>query len=251
MKKHQYTQSYLLLLFICSIIGFSNQNNMLNQVFKLKEISNLYSNTSVKTEEKASLLAKNKVVPDFSLTPLNEFANQIINGDVLIGGKAFYAKLSLTNKLANTELTQNYYTLDVEADVARKILETPILIPITLSKLELGIYLQNVGWSNISNSQQIDFSLQLYFQETLVAEQRFINRLNTSIESVYLQGILFNVPAGTYNVYIKLKPNKVVSSPRIYVKIASLINGLLDAGNLPYFQNDEAYLELYGIPIGS
>lgn len=176
MKKQ--SLNFLLLVIFCSYLTFSNCNNL---------------------KSESTNLAKNNAVPDYSPIPRTNYLETFAHEDISFSDKMFYAKFNIKDKLqTRTTLT---------SIINGRLIETQVYVPINLAKLDVELYIQNVVTYRhaIDMSMPWEFTFELYFSDILIGENTMNYNTVIAISSLYLQGTIFHIPAGTYQAYVRVK----------------------------------------------
>lgn len=216
--------NFLILVIFCSYLSFAY-------------CSNLKAEVKNSEAEKASA----SVVPDYSTTPRTTYLENVVHEDISLSDKMFYAKFNLRRKVENLLTNTNNV-------INSRLIESKVSIPINLAKLEVELYVQNLVnfRGNTSTAFPWEVTIELYFSDTLIGEQVFNYNTEIEIRSLYIQGSLFHVPAGTYQVYLRVK----VSQNHVH-NIGfgpwHVVGGQTDPSYNQYLIHEYGYLELSGI----
>lgn len=224
MKKQ--SLNFLILVLFCSYLTYSVCSNL--KVDAKKEVKEITSEAT-------------KIVPDFKPTPRTTLLETVAHEDINFGDKMFYAKFNLKDKLYQ-------YRSHTSGVINGRLLETQIHIPINLAKLDIELYVQHIGnyRSSIDMNYPWEETYELYFDDTLIGEQTWNFNTVIAVSSLYLQGSVFHVPAGTYKAYLRMK---VMNKNLNYIGFTDWhwVTNLTNGEWTPYLIHEWGYFEFAGI----
>lgn len=217
--------AFLILIITCSIANSS----------KLKK--------EEKKSEVRNLLEKQNALPAYSKTPFQLLMDQTIHGDFKLPSKMFYTRLSLKPH-TDTFPTAYWWLYDTNLP-AKKFFETNIHLPYQMAKLEVDFTYFLVIINPSQNLVPVTF--ELYVGNTKIAEEYMLFRMVELTNTIHLGGVLFNVPAGNHNIYVKVV-NPKDASTRFNLKLTPNISGWYDE-RAAFLQDEPGNIEVVGYPL--
>jgi len=129
-----------------------------------------------------------------------------INGSMHIPGKMFYHKISLKQKINDIKdpLDPTSGQIYLNSPIMNSnFLESFVILPCAMAKLDVEMFIQNFVFYKLNNNQEkIDLELYLDNSRIAVAKNEFVD--GNFIQSIYLTGTAYNVPAGPHRIFLKV-----------------------------------------------
>lgn len=236
----------IFVLFLTTIFLISNSSQ---NTLKLLNSNGNNSNSNSNINKNINSSNINNYSPyDYSVSPLNYYVDEKINGEIIPSTSTLYAKYDLKETLS--KLDDKYYLN--QKKISNKLIEQEFFVPTHLAKLEIEMYIQFFGFfkSTLSSDSKKDLTekitIQLILNETVVAQKLFITKNTNFAESIYLNGTVFNIPPGKYTSYIKVVSS---SDKQSAVCFRYFNNAFGYTNNDNDFNSIGGYLELFGVSV--
>jgi len=210
-----------------------------------------YSFTNAKSLNKENSLItekeklEKKSLPTYSTTPFQLLMDQSIHGQMNFPSKMFYTRLSLSDQVSKLPDT---YALTDDSLQTSKFFETSVFLPYQMAKLDVE-YTFNHGI--VSTSDKVSYTLELYIGNVKIAEEFHIARKIQYTNTIHLGGSIFNVPAGTHQIYLKVTPNRNKSS-NLGLKLSSTLSSkYYSSSTIAHVEVEKGNIDIVGYPLES
>jgi len=211
------------------------------------------TNTNLKKEvtEIEKLKAKQGGMPKYSKTPFQLYIDKNVHGEMQSPSKLFYFKKDLTKDLKKLNSTNTVFYLKSFYKNQQKIFPTKVYIPTQMARLEVELFINHFNF-NIYDWQKFNFSMDIYMGSTKIGttEYKGDNQYHYYVhKSMYVNGEIFNVPAGNYDFYCKFDSKSSTAGYYSYKFRKYAIHQTNEYNYRYYLDYDLGYFEITGYPL--
>lgn len=237
----------LLAIFVILLISFSNATNA-----NLKKEA---SKEAKATTEIEKLQAKQVGgLPTYSKTPFQLYIDKSIHGEMQSPNRLFYFRKDLSKLIAKT---QSYMYLPY---IGRKniyknqndLFRTTVYIPTQMARIEVELFINHFNY-NIYAGQKYNFSMNIYMGSTQIGTTNFSGNNVYHFyahKSLFVNGEIFNVPAGNYDFWAKFETHTNSTGYFSYKFRNAAITTRNEYNYRTYFDKmDIGHLEITGYPL--
>lgn len=227
-------------------------------VILLISVSNA-AKTHLKKEAKSTteiekLQVENKQVggiPTYSKTPFQLYIDSSIHGEMQSPTKLFYFKKDLSKVIKKGRQLMYLPSTGGYKD-QKNLFRSTVYIPTQMARLEVELFINHFNY-NLNYYQKYNFSMDLYMGSTKIGTTEFSGIANPYPfyihHSLYVNGEIFNVPAGNYDFYAKFDSKTNGTGYYSYIFRNGGISTRQEYNYRYYLDYDQGHMEITGYPL--